>query len=135
MDRLEDISKILYNDALDELNNKNITKAMEALKQAYLMDKNDVEVMNLLGLCSYMNCDFSKANFYWHKSYSNKQEDNRAEEYLIILNSQDIERVIEDYNNALEALENNDLNLTLKNLKKVVRYDNKFIEPYIIMGT
>ena len=31
-------------------------------------------------------------------------------------------------------MKNNDFNLALKNLKKVIRYDNKFIEPYIIMG-
>lgn len=134
MDKLENISKMLYNNALSEACKKNITKALEFLEYAYLIDKDDIDIINLLGLCNYIKCDFSKANFYWHKSYSIKPKDNRAEDYLIILNSQEIEKMIEDYNNALEALKNNDFNLALKNLKKVIRYDNKFIEPYIIMG-
>jgi len=134
MEKLENISKMLYNNALNEACKKNITKALELLEYAYLMDNDDIDIINLLGLCNYMKCDFSKASFYWHKSYSSKPKDNRAEDYLIILNSQEIEKMIEDYNNALEALKNNDFNLALKNLKKVIRYDNKFIEPYIIMG-
>ncbi len=134
MNGLGDISKILYNKALKEIEEKNITKALDFLKNAYLVDNSDIDIINLLGLCNYMKCDFSKANFYWHKSYSKSKEDNRAETYLMILNSEDIEVMIENYNKALEALENNDLNLALKNLKKVIRYDNKFIEPYIIMG-
>lgn len=70
-------------DANEALKNKDITKAKEILENSLVKKPENIEIINLLGYCEYLFCNFEKAKYYWNKSISIKARDNQAVEYLL----------------------------------------------------
>ncbi|MCD3195567.1 tetratricopeptide repeat protein [Clostridium botulinum C] len=134
MDRVIEISGIYYNNALKFIHENNISKAVIYIKKSLKLYSKDFEVLNLMGICQYILCDFDKAYFYWNKSIECNDKDNRAKNYLKILKSRKFNRVIRLYNEALEEIKNSQYKEAIEKLNKIIHEEKNLLEPYIIIG-
>nr|WP_307897750.1 hypothetical protein [Clostridium botulinum] len=134
MDRVIEISGIYYNNALKFIHENNISKAVIYIKKSLKLYSKDFEVLNLMGICQYILCDFDKAYFYWNKSIECNDKDNRAKDYLKILKSRKFNRVIRLYNEALEEIKNFQYKEAIEKLNKIIHEEKNLLEPYIIIG-
>ncbi|KEI12409.1 hypothetical protein Z959_04225 [Clostridium novyi B str. ATCC 27606] len=134
MDRVIEISGIYYNNALKFIHENNISKAVIYIKKSLKLYSKDFEVLNLMGICQYILCDFDKAYFYWNKSIECNDKNNRAKEYLKILKSRKFSRVIRLYNEVLEEIKNSQYKEAIEKLNKIIHEEKNLLEPYIIIG-
>ncbi|CAG7840554.1 Cell division coordinator CpoB [Clostridium haemolyticum] len=134
MDRVVEISGIYYNNALKFIHENNISKAVIYIKKSLKLYSKDFEVLNLMGICQYILCDFDKAYFYWNKSIECNDKNNRAKEYLKILKSRKFSRVIRLYNEVLEEIKNSQYKEAIEKLNKIIHEEKNLLEPYIIIG-
>ncbi|KOC40374.1 hypothetical protein ADU85_11150, partial [Clostridium botulinum] len=134
MDKVIEISGIYYNNALKFIHENKISKAVVYIKKSLKLYSKDFEVLNLMGICQYILCDFDKAYFYWNKSIECNDSDNRAKEYIKILKSRKFSRIIRLYNEALEEIKDSQYKEAIEKLEQIIDEEKNFLEPYIIIG-
>lgn len=134
MDNIINLSNVHYNRALEFMNNSEVSNALEELEFCLKCYSKDVQVLNLMGMCQYLLCNFDKAYFYWMKSKESEIKDNRAINYINVLQSNEFNSVIQKYNLALEEIEKGHYSESIKELKSVVKSNNELVEPYAIIG-
>lgn len=123
-----------FNKAVDLVNEDNLTEALAMLSQSLMFDSDDIDTLNLSGLCSYLLCKFEVANSYWLKSLSIEPDNNKALEYLKSIHNENFSHIINIYNEAITDIsEGKYLDATTK-LKHIVKERNSLIEPNIILG-
>ena len=134
MNDLIEITNIYYNNALDLVKNNKVSLAVELLEKCLNYYAKDTQVLNLMGICQYVLCDFDKAYFYWCQSLMCGQETNRANYYLDILNSNDFQELIKNYNLAISNVNNLNYKEAIDILSKIIESNKELIEPYVIIG-
>lgn len=134
MNNLIEISNIYYNNSLELVKSNKISKAVELIEKCLKYYAKDVQVLNLMGMCQYMLCDFDKAYFYWSKSLVCDTENNRAKYYLDVLNSDNFKMVIEKYNLAIDNVNNFRYKDAISVLEEIRQLNKELIEPYVIIG-
>lgn len=134
MKDLIEISKSYYNSALELVEENKISKAIEILEKSLKCYCKNTEVLNLIGLCEYVSCNFDKAYFYWDKSLELCKKNNKADNYLKMLNSREFDVLLSKYNLAIDNLDNSNYKQTIKILKEIIKSNKDLIEPYIIIG-
>lgn len=127
-------SKLLYNKALESLEKNRVSDSIDFLEKSLRINVKDIEVLNLMGICQYLLCNFDKAYFYWSESLKYKGESNRAGYYLQRLSSDEFTVCIYNYNLAISTIRDLKYREAIKLLEKVLSYDDDFIEPYAILG-
>jgi TolA-binding protein len=134
MNKLIEKSHIYYNYGLKYLEDNQISKAKEMLLKSITLYNKDIETLNLLGIICYILCDFDKANYYWSISHSIQEDNNRALHYLSILESQQFKLLVNEYNQAIDLIDNSNYEEAITKLKLIINMEEELIEPYAIIG-
>ncbi len=133
MENLIKTAGVYYNEAMELIKNNNFSKAITLLDSAIKLFSKDSDILNLMGLCYYRLCNFDKAVFFWNESLKVNSKENKAEEYLELILSEQFKKNIELYNQAITSLGTENYEEAIRLLKKVIHNDKNLVEPYIIM--
>lgn len=121
-----------YNEALDLVEKKLITDAIDCIKKANELNPKDTDILNLKGLLSILNCNFKEALecFYTSMCYKNNK---LPSEYVDILSSEEFNEFLTRYNHCIRFI-NEDLNQeSIQILNNIIDENPEFIEPYVIL--
>nr|WP_300006264.1 tetratricopeptide repeat protein [Tissierella sp.] len=127
-------ANIKYNDALELVRASNISKAVEVMEESLKFDDKDGDILNLIGLCHYILCNFDKASAYWAKSLKLELESNRARYYLETLNSDEYKSFIEYYKLSLLYIDKFQYKDAIELLIQINKTHKDLIDPYAIIG-
>jgi len=123
-----------YNKAIELMNNNNLSDAQDMLSKCLALCDEDVEVLNLSGMCAYFTCDFEMANIYWTKSLAINIENNKAVEYLKNIHSDNFNDFLLAYNIVIDKASKGEyLDASLK-LEALIKTNPPLVEPHIIIG-
>ena len=124
-------SNRLYNDGLEKAKVRDLSGAVVSLKESLWCNKYNTDARNLLGLVYYEMGEMVAALSEWVISQNFQQEDNRAS---ILLNQvqnnaqvQNMNKVIQKYNTALNYIYNGDLDVAQIQLKSVLKMNPHYI--------
>ncbi len=130
--KISDISNVLYNKGLSEVQASDFTHAEEALNKSILFDKNNINSRNVLGLVYYETGRISLALKQWVISSNIKKEDNPAIEYVSYFqkNSKEFQNLNESlkmYNQAIRFTSQQSEDMAVIQLKKAIDFNPKFV--------
>lgn len=123
-----------FNNALLLIRKNELSKAVDELSKSIKLYSEDIETLNLLGLCQYWQCNFDKAYFYWNKSLEISLTDNEAQRYLKTLKSAEFEKMVLIYNNGIELINQGEYSGAISSFEQIINNDSDLIEPYILTG-
>lgn len=136
---LERIANSYYNLGLERARLRDLTGAAELLKKALHYDKYHKDARNLLGLIFFECGEVADALVQWVISMNLLPEDNDADYYLDeIQRKPAILRICSDnvkkYNQALDYAQNNNEDLAILQLNKVIEDNPKFVKAHILLA-
>ncbi len=137
--KIKNLSKKLVIEAHKKAELRDISGAIELLKNAIRLDASNIDAFNMLGLCYYETGEMSSAIKNWVISQSKKGEDNLAVDYLEKMRESktylsNIDESIAKYNKSLEYARGKSVDLAIVNLKKVVSLNNKFVNARLLLA-
>lgn len=101
---LGEISKIYFTEGLRLLREKKLNTAQINFQKAVLINNNNWEAVNLLGMCLYALGEFKKAKALWESSINlNSKDDNRAYYYVDSFKEDEFITNCNLYNRALQC--------------------------------
>ena len=121
------MSNRFYNDGLEKAGVRDLTGAINSLRQSLKFNKNNIEARNLLGLVYFETGEVVAALSEWVISKNMRPEKNIADDYINMLQSNAtrldaINQTIKKYNQALVQL------------KKVLSLNPKFIRAHQLLA-
>lgn len=133
------LSNAHYNSGLEKAKVRDLTGAAAALKKSLEMNKKNTDARNLLGLVYYEMGEAVAALSEWVISKHFQPDDNDADMYLEKVQDNPIEldninQAIRKYNLALEAVHDNNDDLAVIQLKKVVSLHGNFIRALQLLS-
>ncbi|WP_250277732.1 tetratricopeptide repeat protein [[Clostridium] colinum] len=140
LNKIFNISVRLYNEALEKAHKKDFSNAIFLLEKSLCFNKNNTEVINLLGLLYYHTGRLGDAIKQWILSTNiNPNKDNRAFYYLNIFNQnirkfEKLDDAVRLYNQAIKYLKNRDDDLAVIRLKKALDINPKFIDAMNLLS-
>ncbi len=128
-----------YNQGLAKARVRDLSGAMSSLLQALKYNKRNTDARNLLGLIYYQMGEIVSALSEWVISVHFQQTNNAASGYIqAIQNSpaqlQEANKVIQKYNLALNYVQENNVDMAIIELKKVVNLSPTYIRAYQLLG-
>ena len=132
-------SNKFYNDALEKANVRDMTGAINSLRESLKLDKNNIDARNLLGLIYFETGEAVAALSEWVISKNLKAEDNLADYYMdMVRNSpaqlDNINQTIKKFNIALNYCHQDGLDLAVIQLKKVLSLNPGFIKAHLLLA-
>ncbi len=127
--KLESYNK--YNNSLDLATRHYMTRALELVEEALVLNPKDPDILNLKGLLSLLKCDFAKAfeSFYTSQCYGNNE---LSRKYVTILSSKEFKSFLERYNHSIRFI-NEELNEeSIEIFDSLILEQPELIEPYVI---
>lgn len=126
-------ANLYYNEALEKAGVRDLSGAIESLRQCLKLNKNLVEARNLLGLVYFEMGEPVAAMSEWVISKNLRPEKNIADDYLNMLQNdpntlENIRQTVKKYNQALTYCYQDSLDLAVIQLKKVVSMSPKFVQ-------
>jgi len=133
------LSNLMYNRGLDKAQIRDLSGAVELLRQSLQYNKNNINARNLLGLVYFEMGEAVAALSEWVISKNLQPEDNIAAQYIDRLQSNQaklsiINQTIRDYNIALENCRRGDEDIAAISLKKVIAQNSHFIKAYHLLA-
>ena len=119
----------LYGDALRLIKNNRIKEGIKLLEEALMIDDKDIEILNLMGLCSYIYCNFKKARYYFEKS-SKLNKDNKASNYMVTMYSREFYNIYNKYRCSLVLIDNEKYDNAISVLEELKVLNEELITPY-----
>ncbi len=119
----------LYSDALTLIKDSRIKDGMELLDKALMIDNKDIEILNLMGLCNYIYCNFKKARYYFEKSYR-LDKDNKASNYMTTMYSREFYSIYNKYSCSLILIDNKKYTNAISVLEELKILNKELITPY-----
>lgn len=137
--KIQLISKKLYNQGLEQANNRDLTGAIASLQKSLLFDKSNIQAHNLLGLVYYEIGQIGLALKHWVLSSNFQKEDNLAFTYMkqVQNDKRTLEKqteAIKKYNQALQALQQKSEDMAYIQLKSIVLLHPKFVEAHCLLA-
>jgi tetratricopeptide (TPR) repeat protein len=137
--RAVNISVRLYNKGLEQAKGKDLSGAVETLKQSILFDKNNINARNVLGLVYYELGQMADALVQWIVSENIKPEHNLAMEYLRVYgenirSSEKMEDSVSLYNEALDYLKQRNDDFAIISLKKALDINSRFVQALNLLS-
>lgn len=137
--RVVKASNACYNQGLMKAKVRDLSGAVDALKKALELDKNNTNARNLLGLVYYEMGETVNALREWVLSKHLQENDNDADEYISMVQSnptklENTNQAIKKYNQALASAKQGSPDLAIIQLKKVVSLNPKFIRAYQLLA-
>ena len=133
------LSNRYYNSGLEKAKVRNLTGAAQDLQKSLEMNKRNIEARNLLGLVYYEMGETISALSEWVISKSFSPDANEAEDLLekVQDNQNELENInqaIKKYNIALEAAKEQNDDLAILQLKKVVSLHGNFLRALQLLA-
>ncbi len=137
--KLESLSNKYYNEGLEKATVRDMTGAVESLRQSLKLNKNNIDARNLLGLVYYETGEVVPALSEWVISKNLKAEDNLADTYMDMVRSSpaqfdNINQTIKKFNIALNYCHQDSLDLAVIQLKKVLSLNPGFIKAHLLLA-
>ena len=137
--KLESLSNRYYNEGLEKATVRDMTGAVESLRQSLKLNKNNIDARNLLGLVYYETGEVVPALSEWVISKNLKTEDNLADSYMDMVRSSpaqidNINQTIKKFNIALNYCHQDSLDLAVIQLKKVLSLNPGFIKAHLLLA-
>ncbi|MCQ2521033.1 MAG: tetratricopeptide repeat protein [Lachnospiraceae bacterium] len=128
-----------YNDGLQRAKVRDLSGAVNSLRQCLKFNKNHVEARNLLGLVYFETGETVAAFCEWVISKNMKKEKNLAEDYLSIMQSnqgrlETINTTIHKYNVALDLAKQGSVDMAVIQLKKVLNLNPRFLKAHKLLA-
>ena len=133
------LSNRYYNSGLEKARVRNLSGAVSDLQKSLEMNKRNIEARNLLGLVYYEMGETVSALSEWVISKSFSPDYNEAEDLLekVQDNQNELENInqaIKKYNLALQAAKENNDDLAILQLKKVVGLHGNFLRALQLLS-
>lgn len=117
------MSNRFYNDGLEKAGVRDLTGAINSLRQSLKFNKNNIEARNLLGLVYFETGEVVAALSEWVISKNMRPEKNIADDYINMLQSNAarldaINQTIKKYNQALVYCNQDSKDLAIIQLKR-----------------
>lgn len=132
-------SNRFYNDGLEKARVRDLTGAVNSLRQSVKFNKNNIEARNLLGLVYFEKGEPVAALSEWVISKNLRPNKNIADDYLNMIQSNQgrldtINQTIKKYNQALAYCHQDSLDLAVIQLKKVLSLNPNFIRAHQLLA-
>lgn len=134
MDIREENLNYIYEKALELIRNKRISEGRELLEKIYIAGNRNVDGLNILGVISYLYCEFEEAKKYWNESIELCDEYNEAYLFLDDINSHDFEILKNKYKESIEFIENENYEEAIKIIENIEAERNEFLETKEILS-
>ena len=133
------VSNMFYNEGLEKAGVRDLTGAINSLRQSLKFNKNNIEARNLLGLVYFETGEVVAALSEWVISKNLRSEKNIADDYIEMLQSntgrlEAINQTIKKYNQALVYCIQDSKDLAVIQLKKVLSLNPKFIRAHQLLA-
>ncbi|MBQ4537095.1 MAG: tetratricopeptide repeat protein [Lachnospiraceae bacterium] len=137
--KIMSVSNRFYNDGLEKAGVRDLTGAINSLRQSLKFNKNNIEARNLLGLVYYEMGEVVAALSEWVISKNMRPEKNIADDYIRMLQSnasrlESINQTIKKYNQAYTYCLQDSKDLAIIQLKKVLSMNPKFIRAHLLLA-
>lgn len=137
--KLVAISNVFYNKGLEQARVRNLSGAIDALKVSLQYYKLNIRARNLLGLIYYEMGETVSALSEWVISKNYQDKDNIADRYLndvqnnpSLLNT--INQTIKKYNQALLYCQQDNTDLAVIQLKKIISTNPKLVKAHQLLA-
>lgn len=133
------LSNTLYNDGLKKAKVRDLSGAAYSLRKSLQFYKANIQARNLLGLVYYEMGEVVDALSEWVISRSLKPENNPAEQYLEVIQSNrahlsSVNQTIKKYNQALLYCQQDSKDLAIIQLKKVLSMNPGLIKGHQLLA-
>ncbi len=137
--RIVKLSNSYYNEALRKAKVRDLSGAIESLKQSLKCNKNNVEARNLLGLVYFESGETVNALAEWIISKNIRSKKNIADDFMAELQNNTgklstIDQTIKKYNQSLSYANQDSIDLAIIQLKKVVSMNPKLQAAYKLLA-
>ncbi len=137
--RIVRISNLLYNEGLEKALVRDVEGAIATLKRSLKFNKENIDARNLLGLCYMETGEIVSALCEWVVSKNMKPSDNLADHYLNMLQTNknkldSINQTIRKYNQSVQYCRDDNEDMAIIQLKKVIGQNPKFVKAYQLLA-
>lgn len=137
--RIVRISNLLYNEGLEKALVRDMEGAIASLKRSLKFNKENIDARNLLGLCYYETGEAVSALCEWVVSKNLQQQDNLADFYIDQLQNNKnrldtINQTIRKYNQSVTYCREDNEDMAIIQLKKVISQNPKFVKAYQLLA-
>lgn len=137
--RIVRISNLLYNEGLEKARVRDMEGAISCLKRSLKFNKENIDARNLLGLCYMETGEVVSALCEWVISKNMKSKDNLADHYIDLLQSNKnrldvINQTIRKYNQSVVYCREDNEDMAIIQLKKVISQNPKFVKAYQLLA-
>lgn len=133
------LSNNFYNEGLEKAGVRDLSGAIQSLRQSLKFNKNNVEARNLLGLVYFETGEVVAALSEWVISKNLRPKKNIADNYIDVVQSNPtrldtINKTIKKYNQALLYCHQDSKDLAIIQLKKVLSLNPKYIRAHQLLA-
>ncbi|MDO4345691.1 MAG: tetratricopeptide repeat protein, partial [Eubacteriales bacterium] len=137
--RVVRISNLLYNEGLEKASVRDLSGAIACLKRSLKFNKENIDARNLLGLVYYETGEVVSALSEWVLSKNIQPENNAASVYISKLQANknkldSINQSIHKYNQALAYCRQDDEDMAIIQLKRVLAQNPNLIKGYHLLA-
>ena len=137
--KVDYLSKFYYNQGLEKSSIRDLSGAINCLKQSLTYDKRNIQARNLLGLVYFETGEVVAALSEWVISKNLKPTKNLANEYINRLQANSnkldaINETIRKYNNALALCREGHEDMAAIQLRKILAQNSKLIKGYHLLA-
>lgn len=132
-------SNRFYNEGLEKAGVRNLSGAVDSLRQSLKLNKNNIEARNLLGLVYYEMGEAVSALGEWVISKNLRTDKNIADDYINMIQTNPsrldtINQTIKKYNQALTYCKQGSLDLAIIQLKKVLSLNGNYVSAHQLLA-
>jgi tetratricopeptide (TPR) repeat protein len=133
------IANLFYNEGLAKAEVRDLSGAINSLRQALKFNKNHVDARNLLGLVYFEMGETVAALSEWVISINIRPQKNVADDYINDVQSnpaqkETMNQTIKKYNQALAYCNSDSADLAIIQLKKVVSLNPRFVKAQQLLA-
>ena len=137
--RIMFISNMFYNEGLNRANVRDLSGAVESLRQSLKFNKNNIDARNLLGLVYFEMGESVAALSEWVISKNIRPTKNIADDYINDIQSdptrlETINQSIKKFNLAIDYCYQDSVDLAIIQLKKVISVNPHFVKAYLLLA-
>ncbi len=137
--RIIRISNLLYNEGLEKAMVRDMEGAIASLKRSLKFNKENINARNLLGLCYFETGEVVSALCEWVISKNILTTDNIADYYIDQLQANKnkldtINQTIRKYNQSIMYCRQDNEDMAVIQLKKVLNQNPKFVKAYHLLS-
>lgn len=132
-------SNRFYNEGLEKASVRDLSDAINSLRQSLKLNKNNIEARNLLGLVYFERGEVVAALSEWVISKNIKGEKNIADDYINMIQNnpgrlETFNQTVKKYNQALTYCQQDSLDLAIIQLKKVLSMNPRFVQAHQLLA-